>query len=508
MKIERTENAVRNIVFGGLLKIFSLLIPFVLRTVMIYTLGVQYLGLSSLFTSILSVLNLAELGVGSAMVYSMYKPIAENDSETICALMKLYRTYYRIIGMIILLIGLCLLPFIPKLIKGTVPSDINVYILYLMNLGSTVLTYWLFSYRTCLLSAHQRTDINSKVTLTVDVIQYSLQFAILYFFRNYYGYLTVVLVCTALGNIVRAIITKRMYPEYEPKGELPRSITTQINKKVRDVFTAKLGRVVLNSADSIVISSFLGLTALAIYNNYYFIMSSVIGLMGIVYSSIVAGIGNSFVTESQQKNYCDMNRMLFLVAWISTFCVSCFLTLYQPFMKIWVGEELMLDDHFVILFCIYFFVHQICTLLETFKDGAGIWHEDRFRPLITAIVNLTINIILVQFIGLYGILLSTIISLLFVGLPWLIHNIFTVLFKMKCAVIVKDILSYSIVAAAAAIITLMVSKVVIIEGIVGLIIKGTVCILIPNIIFAMVFRKKEEYKYAVSLLLKIKRKIR
>ena len=139
-KIERTKNASRNIVFGVILKAYQILVPFLMRTAMIYLMGVQYLGLNSLFTSILQVLNLAELGVGSAMVYSMYKPIAEDDDTTICALMKLYRTYYRVIGLVIAVVGCVLTPFIPHLIKSDVPAGLNIYILYLLNLGATVLS--------------------------------------------------------------------------------------------------------------------------------------------------------------------------------------------------------------------------------------------------------------------------------------------------------------------------------------------------------------------------------
>ena len=128
-KIERTKNASRNIFFGVILKTYQILVPFLMRTAMIYLMGVQYLGLNSLFTSVLQVLNLAELGVGSAMVYSMYKPIAEDDDTTICALMKLYRTYYRVIGLVIAVVGCALTPFIPHLIKSDVPAGINIYIL-------------------------------------------------------------------------------------------------------------------------------------------------------------------------------------------------------------------------------------------------------------------------------------------------------------------------------------------------------------------------------------------
>ena len=166
MRIERTKNASRNIVFGILLKVYQMIVPFIMRTAIIYLLGAQYLGLNSLYASILQVLNLAELGVGSAMVYSMYKPIAEDDHKTICALMALYKKYYTIIGIIILIVGGILTPFIPSLIRmDTVPQDVNVYVLYWLNLGATVLSYWLFAYKNCLLSAYQRTDIISKISI-------------------------------------------------------------------------------------------------------------------------------------------------------------------------------------------------------------------------------------------------------------------------------------------------------------------------------------------------------
>ena len=153
MKIQRTQNAARNVVFGGLYNIYTTIVPFFMRTALIYFMGVQYLGLNGIFASVISVLNLAELGVGSAMVYSMYKPIAEDDKATICALMNLYRRYYRIIGLVIAAAGLCLFPFIPRLVKDDLPPDVNIYVLYSLFLCETVLSYWLFGYKNSILSA-------------------------------------------------------------------------------------------------------------------------------------------------------------------------------------------------------------------------------------------------------------------------------------------------------------------------------------------------------------------
>ena len=309
-RLDRKKNATRNIIFGIILKAYQIIVPFIMRTVMIYIMGVQYLGLNSLFTSILQVLNLAELGVGSAMIYSMYKPIAEDDNARICALMGLYRSYYRVIGIVIAVIGGILTPFIPRLISGDVPDDINIYVLYLLNLGATVLSYWLFAYKNSILQAHQRTDVVSKVTLATNTIQYVFQILVLCLLKNYYWYVIVMLLTQAITNIATAIIADKLYPEFKPSGKIPVKEVEKINQRIKDLFTAKLGSVVIGSADTIVISTFLGLTSLAIYQNYYFIMNSICGFITVIFTAITAGIGNSLVTESAEKNYNDFRKSI------------------------------------------------------------------------------------------------------------------------------------------------------------------------------------------------------
>ena len=248
MKIERTKNASRNIVFGTLLKLYQVIGPFLMRMAMIYLMGVQYLGLNSLFTSILQVLNLAELGVGSAMIYSMYKPIADDNKTMICALMKLYRTYYRVIGLVIALVGGFLTPFRPRLISGEAPNGINIYVLYLLNLGATVLSYWLFAYKNSILQAFQRTDIVSKVSLFTITVQYGLQLLILVVFKNYYLYVLVMLITQALTNIITAIVADRMYPEYKPQGNVDKKQIKQINQRIKDLFKTSNGKYIAPQA--------------------------------------------------------------------------------------------------------------------------------------------------------------------------------------------------------------------------------------------------------------------
>ena len=202
MKIERTKNATKNIIFGIALKMYQVIIPFLMRTAIIYYLGVEYLGLDGLFTSILQVLNMAELGVGSAMIFSMYKPIAVDDTEKICKLMNLYKIYYRFIGLTIAVVGIVICPFVPYLIKSDLPEGMNIYILYLLNLGATVLSYWLFAYKNSLLHAYQRIDIISKVTLIINTIEYILQFIVIFIWKSYYLYVIIVLLNQICINIV------------------------------------------------------------------------------------------------------------------------------------------------------------------------------------------------------------------------------------------------------------------------------------------------------------------
>lgn len=501
MKIERTKNATRNMVAGFGLKIYTIIVPFIMRTIMLYLMGSQYLGLDGLFASVLQVLNLTELGVGMAMVNSMYKPIAEDDSDKICALMRLYKLYYRCIGIVILAIGLLLLPIIPSLAGTELPNGLNIYILYLVNLGATVLSYWLFAYKNSLLVAHQRNDIQSVITIIINTIKYFLQIGVLFLFRNYYLYLIVNVLTQILQNVVCAYMAGKIYPNYHAKGNLAKKEIDALNKKIKDVFTAKIGAVVVNSADTLVISAFLGLQMLAIYQNYYYIVTSIIGMILIIFNSCTAGIGNSIVVETKEKNYQDLKKLTFIIAWLAGLGACCLLCLFQPFMEIWAGKELMLNINAVICFAIYFFIYEINALLNTYKDAAGIWHEDRFRPLVTAMGNLLLNIILVQIIGIYGVLLSTVVTTLCIGMPWLLHNLFTILFeKNELKDYVRQLLAYSVSTFIVSLVTFAICS--LIEGKLWIVLLGRtiVCLFLTNILYFVLYHKKIEFIQSVMML--------
>ena len=504
MKLERTKNATRNIIFGILYRIYIIAVPFLTRTLMIYFMGVQYLGLNSLFTSILQVLNLTELGVGSAMVYSMYKPIVEDDKDKICQLMRLYRTYYRLIGLVIAVVGCLLIPFIPNLISEdslvNLPPELNVYVLYSLNLAATVLTYWLFAYKNCLLNAHQRNDVASKVSIATMTVQYCVQIVAIVL-CDYYVFVITTLVTQVLTNIITAIITTKMYPDYKPVGKLPKDDIKKINQRIRDLFTSKIGGVVVTSADTIVISAFLGLTVLAIYQNYYYILTSIIGLIAIIFQACTAGIGNSIIVDTKEKNYNEKKKFTFIMAWIVGFCTCCLLCLYQPFMTIWVGDELMLGFLAVVFFCVYFYIQEFNSLLNLYKDASGMWHEDRFRPLVVAFANLAMNLITVNFWGIYGVLASTFITTLFIGMPWLLHNLFTVIFdKSYLKPYLLTLIFYTVVTVIVCALTYVICYFIPIQNEWAIFfVRLAICIVVPNVIFFIVYSRMQEFKEALQL---------
>lgn len=499
----RTKNATRNIVWGIAYKISTLFLPFAVRTVMIYSLGSEYLGLSSLFTSVLNVLSLAELGVGSAMVYAMYKPIAEKDIDTVCGLMNLYRKIYRIIGVIIIIVGVAIMPFLHKFISGDVPDDINIYLLFIIYLINTAGSYLLFAYQASVLNASQRNDVASKVNMFTGIAKNVFQIVILLLLRNYYGYVLLLPITSFAANIITAVCARKMFPEYSCGGTVETKLIKEIKSKVMALFAVKITSVIYNSVDSIVISAFLGLVALAKYNNYYYIMSAIISIVTVLFTSITSSIGNSIVLESDQKNYKDYMNLSYINAWIVGWCTVCLLCLYQPFMKLWVGEELMFGMGIVICFCVYFYAFQLKSVQSAYKDAAGLWKEDMWRSYAANAFNLVMNIILVQLVGIYGILLSTILALTVITYPWQTWMIHKKLFHCSMWGYLKKLAVYTMITLAACAGTYWICEKIPGKGILNLILRLIVCMIVPNVIFLVTTFKMNEFNESLRIVKRI-----
>lgn len=258
--------------------------------------------------------------------------------------------------------------------------------------------------------------------------------------------------------------------------------------------------VIVNSADTLVISAFLGLTVLAVYQNYYYIVTSVIGLVGVLFTSTLAGIGNSLLTESRGKNYADFCKFTLLIAWIAGLCTCCLLCLLQPFMKLWIGEAGILPGQIVICLCVYYFIYEFNQLFNAYKDAAGIWHRDRFRTLTTAGVNLVLNLLLVKPMGLYGVILSTVVATVIVGMPWLIHNLFTTLFDGEDRQsYLGTLVFYGSVTFLNCMLTDRVCSQIPVEGIRELLERALVCLLVSNGIFLLCYGGRKDFRALLAM---------
>ena len=217
----RSRNVGRNMIFGYINRCFSLLLPFIVRTVVIYRFGALYLGMNSLLSSIFQMLNLAELGFGAAVVYSLYRPVAEEDTETVCAYLGTYRQIYRVIGLVILTAGLAVMPFFPNLLRGqTVPAGMDIFSWYLIFLADAVISYLLFGYKTAIPSALQRNDLVSRVDTVVLIGKSTVQIIFLLLTDNFYFYLLTSLCFTVLRNFLVSRLVERYYPQYVCRGRI------------------------------------------------------------------------------------------------------------------------------------------------------------------------------------------------------------------------------------------------------------------------------------------------
>lgn len=432
MVIEKTRNTIYGSIFGIVNKLILILFPFIIRTLIIKNLGEDYAGLNNLFSSIIEILSLAELGFGSAMVYCMYKPIACNNEKKVRALLMYYKNIYLFIGAIIFIVGIFLTPLIQYIIFGNTPKDVNLKLLFLIYLINSSCSYFALAYRSSILIAHQRNDLKYITHSIILVLMYIIQIFVLISSKNYYLYIIFMPIFTIITNIVTSFISKLFYPQYYPNGKISNDEKKEIKNLLKSLIGHKIGAVVLNATDNLIISSFLGLSFVAIYGNYYYIMNAVFSMVYIIAQSMTSGIANSIIINSKEYNEKLLMNLLFAFSILVGICSNCLANLYQIFMRIWVGDKLVLPYYYVILFVIYFYIRSIRYVILIFKDACGMWRADFWKPYIESLTNLIVNITLVLITKeMWGIILSSILSMIFVALPWEIHVLYKNFFKKK-----------------------------------------------------------------------------
>lgn len=498
----RTKNTIRNIVAGLTNRFISIVLPFINRTVILWTLGEQFAGLGSLFQSILQVLNIADLGFNSAIVYSLYEPFAKKDERRICQLVTLYKKIYNVVGTIIIGSGLCIMPFITLMIKGDYPTSINIYIVFLLYLTNSGISYYLFAYKEALLIADQRQDIATNIRCFVNIARYLGQFIALIISKSFYAYLIIALIGTIITNVLIERETKRRYLFFykvKEKVSLPAGIKTQ----VKGLLINKLCDTCRNSFDNLIISTFIGLTATAIYGNYYYIYNSLYYVMLEICNAMSASVGNSIVWESKEKNFKDLLLFSYIFSWIFGWCTICLLCLYQPFMKLWAGESLMLSSINMILFCIYFYVINLNNIRNQYIIGVGMWWDLRIPYIVEALSNLGLNILFGKVWGITGVLLATIITIFFFNFIWRTHILFKDYFKgQKTVVFWKNTIYYTITITITSVITYYISSFIKFSDFFDLLVKGIICLVVPNTILFLFYFKRKEFLDARKLIVK------
>ncbi len=414
----RLKKSVKNISAEVSIRILQILLPFFIRTTVIKKFGIEYMGISGLFTSIIGMLGIADLGMYGTIKYSLYEPVVEGDEARIRAVLNFYRKAYFIIGLVILINGIALTPFLKVLVKeGTYPDELNIYILYYEYLINSVCTYVIFSYKSALLEAHQNGYKVSIIRGIMLLLQYCVQLFVLMFLNNYYLYVLILPISTFVTCILIARLADHEYPFCIPKGTIKEKERTKIYTNIKAVFFYKIGSIVLSSGDNLVISWYLGAGVLGIYNAYYYVLSAVFSLLTAINDAIIPSIGNSLVTASREKNANDFIKFSYMYEWIVACCSVCLLCLYQPFIHLWIGKKFFLNYKDVVLFSVFFYVRRSMDIVGCYKDAAGLWRKDQFRPLIGAVVNIFLNIVLIRYFSVTGILLSSILSVITIFYP-------------------------------------------------------------------------------------------
>lgn len=411
LKSSRTANTAKNATFGLLSQILNIIFSFISRTVFIYILGAEYLGVNGLFTNILTLLSFAELGIGNAIIYGMYKPIAINDKEKIKSLMALYAKAYKFIGLVVFIIGLLLLPFMDYIIKDSPNIKENINLVYILFLLNTSLSYF-FVYKKTIITADQKNYVILFYEQIFKFIQTTAQIVFLLVTREYIIFLIIQIIATLLNNIYMSLKADKMYPfllEKEVKI-LDKDDRNSIFSNVKALFLYKLGSVILNGTDNIIISAIIGITAVGLNSNYVLIISAMTAITGQIMNAFTASVGNLNAVGTQESKERVFNKIFFLSAWMCGFCsVGLFLFL-NKFITLWVGVPYIFSDLVVFTIVLHFYIHSVHFTAYTYRVTMGLFVQGRWAPLTAAIINIVLSLWLGKAFGLAGIFFATSIS--------------------------------------------------------------------------------------------------
>lgn len=468
---------------------------FLCRTVFIRTLGETYLGIDGLFGNILSLLAIAELGIGQTIIYHLYDPLAHNDRKKLGALMTLFKKTYRLIGLTIGAVGLLLTPFYHYFVDSSVniPNLTLIYLLYVFN---SVITYF-YSSQQCIITADQKGYICTLYRYGFCIVQNIAQIVILLKTRNFILYFCLQIVFSFLTNYFLARKAGKMYPfvrRYQHE-KLPAADKAELVRNVKAMFMHRFGGVVVNGTDNLVISALFGVGSVGFYSNYYMIVSKLNDITSQIFSGITASVGNLGAVEGERKSYRIFLVTNFVGFWIFSFCSICLFCLFNPFIRLWVGEKMLLPLNVVFFIVLNFYATGMRQATLTFRNSFGLFWYDRYNAVAEALVNLCVSIALAKTMGLAGVFVGTLVSTLTTDL-WVEP---LVLFRHGFHRSVKPYFLryavYTVLTFAVGYATWRCCELVAAGGIGGFLLRCAICAVLPNAAYLLVFYRSKEFQY-------------
>ena len=511
--MSRTKNSIKNSYISLIFQGIGLFINFIVRIFFIKYLGNEYLGINGLMTNLLNVLSLAELGVGEAINFSLYEPLAKNNKEKVKSLMQLYKKIYIFIGGFITVIGLLLIPFLNYIINDyeNVNNVVLIFILFLLNTSSS----YLFSYKRNLLIADQKTYIVTIIKYVIYIIFKIIQIIYLIIFSDYIGYLIIQVIETVLEYLASSLEANKLYPYLQEKNieKLDKETKKDILKNTKAMMMHKVGDILVNSTDNILLTKIVSLTAVGLYSNYYMITSALTMIFGQVFSSLTSSIGNLCTEKNYRKNLNIFKSLDLITFWIYGFCSVCLFMLLNPFIELWIGKQYLFSTSIIIVIVLNFYIGGMRKSVLTFREASGLFYKDRWKALVQALINLVASIILGIKFGTIGIFLGTIISLVSTCLTVEPYILYKYCFKENVFKYYATYIGRFLILAITTVLIYSITKIINFNLIFNLIIKLIICCILCNCLFYLFFHKTKEYKYLDEKLIskiinKIKNKVR
>lgn len=495
----RVKSSILNISAGLGNQLLITILSFVSRTVFINILGIQYLGINGLFTNIFSMLALVEAGIGSSIIYSLYKPVSENDTEKIKILMNLYKKSYLVIAVVIFLLGLSILPFLNIFVKD--PNIKNIHIIYMIFLLNTAAPY-LYVHKNNLLQVYQK---NYIVTITYSIsslISMCLKIIILYFTKNYILYLIIDIILSLTNSFILSLMVNKMYPFIKEKtnNRLDNETKHSIIKNIKAIVFQNIGNYLIFGTDNIIISSFISIVAVGIYSNYNMLIEISRNITYQIFHNLYHSIGNLVAKENIEKIYGIYRVYRLLNFWLYSLFSIILLILINPFIKLWLGQQYLMSKSVILILILIFYERGMRNSITTLKTTAGIFNEDRFASLIQAFINLCFSILLVKRLGIEGVFLGTLISVLAVPFWFTPYLVYKKLFRKSLIQYYLNYLLYLILGVITFVITNQLSSFIIPNNYLNIIMIGTISFIIPNMIYIVIFFRTQEFKYLLNVL--------